>query len=191
MTAVGDRILERLARIPMNGIALRMEIGCEDDELTAQLRALEEAGTIRRLNGKYHITPAAPIAAQEPEVPKVEEKVCTGPCGESKPVSEFYDRQSQCKRCVLNRQKMLKVKRSGAVRKMGGGSITPKRAGPRPAKVSAETPAIQDLAVIHTETGVRLGPLTKSAGGLIQMPYHVDLSWQQFDELTEWRKGMK
>jgi hypothetical protein len=133
MSAIGDRIIERLARIPMNGIALRMEIGCDPAELDGELRGLEESGQIRRLNGKYHITPPAPIAAAA-EVPvskAIQEKVCTGPCGESKPLDQFYDRQNQCKRCVLDRQKALKLARAGgaAPRKKGGGSARPKRLG--------------------------------------------------------------
>lgn len=126
MSAVADRILERLARIPMNGIGLRMEIGCEVSVLDKELRTLEEGRQIRRVNGKYHVMPAAPAAAQENSVsPKNEEKVCTGPCGESKPLDQFYDRSNRCKRCTLDAQKALKAVRP----KSGGGGTLAQKIG--------------------------------------------------------------
>ena len=38
---------------------------------------------------------------------------CTGPCGQSKPATEYYANNKQCKRCVLDRQKALKEARQG------------------------------------------------------------------------------
>lgn len=211
-----ERILERLGRRPMMAMQLCAELGMSPKELDVELLDLVADGTLARDGGKLHVKQtAAPAAAAADQVlvkdqpdPKAngihqahpqkeattvaQKKICTGLCGQAKLLSEFYDRQSQCKRCMLDQQKASRLARTKAAR--GGGARSPKSPKRRPQKVSAETSAVlppSRLAVIHTPGGVRLGPLSESRAGLIQMPYHVDLSWEQFDELAAWRKELK
>lgn len=43
-------------------------------------------------------------------------KVCKGKCGKEKPIGEFYDNCSSCKRCVLDRQRELKAAKNKGIK---------------------------------------------------------------------------
>lgn len=138
------------------------------------------------------------------------EKVCTGECGESKAATtEFFYKApgcqdgltGQCKVCIGNRAKKLKKDRAKgsapAAAKAGKRKAIivakPKRAAPapRPSSPIVDGESMCDeLAILHTPSGFRLGPLHKTIGGLVQMPYHIDLSFDQVDELTAMRKAV-
>ena len=117
---------------------------------------------------------------------------CTG-CGIPKAAGEFYESNpTRCKKCLSEQTKA----RRATAGKSGGGGARPKSTAPAAAtKVTGAkgngATTIEDLAVIHIPAGFRLGPLHKTTAGLVHMPYYVDLSFGQLDELATLRKGLK
>jgi hypothetical protein len=112
-------------------------------------------------------------------------------CETPKPLEQFskhpatkdgYD--SRCKECVR------KAARARRLAKQGGSA----------AEMPAEAPAvvlapkasfIPPVMVLHFQDGVRVGPVHTSAAGVAQMPYHVDISAEQLDELMAWWAASK
>lgn len=119
--------------------------GYAPQSVDTALKSLREAGSVHcspagkwtrfvnlkdRQQAEPQDPPADPIADEpetEAEAAAVDDttqetdvsqktKVCTGKCGEEKPVGEFYANSGQCKRCVLNRQKELKAAKEKGVK---------------------------------------------------------------------------
>jgi hypothetical protein len=116
-------------------------------------------------------------------------KVCNK-CEKRKPLDEFYrEKDPNCKRCVLVRQKELNDAKAAGV-----GLARPKRPPPASPTAGAKAngaPSIAELAVIHIPQGFRIGPLHKTTAGLVHMPHYVDLSFAQLGELSDLRKAVK
>jgi hypothetical protein len=141
------------------------------------------------------IAAAAVPRESNQEATMAETKVCSK-CEKRKSIDDFYSGQGKCKRCFLDDQKASKLARAagagGTASNEGGGSARPKSAAPaKPtagAKANGAASKIEDVAVIHIANGFRLGPLHKTTAGLVHMPYYVDLSFEQLEELVAVRK---
>lgn len=63
--------------------------------------------------------------------------------------------------------------------------------GYSPPAAAAAIPQTPAIAILHFHDGVRIGPMVASASGISQMPFHVDLSAAQLDELCSWRAATR
>lgn len=139
----------------------------------------------------------------------MKEKTCRGACGESKPATAefFYKHPAStdgfdgvCKICKYAAQKARKkaaangsaAAKKGKAKRMPRSAKLPAAAPARARPLNATAPltGAEELAILSIPSGFRVGPLHRTLGGLMQMPYHIDLSFDQVDELTALRKAV-
>lgn len=197
--ALEDKVLKILGRGAATWDGLRGEVGVSPGELDAAIRNLEGAHEITRDRGRFHLNGAEPtpnsVAAQasaEEAIVATKKKVCSN-CTDEKPLDDFPvnkectdGHSNQCKQCIGDKAKarrLAKLGRPAAAAKAPVASQTGK------VVVAVSFPkvsAVPPVMILHFQDGVRIGPVHTSDAGVAQMPYHVDISAEQLDELVTW-----
>ena len=194
--ALEDKILQVLGRGAMTWDGLRAELGATPGDLDAAIRHLETAREIARDRGRFHLNGAEPppqqiAAATETTTQPMSDAMTTktktcSKCSAPKPLDQFskhpatkdgYD--SRCKECVKRAAQARKLAKQG-----GSAAATPAKASA--VVLAPKASFIPPVMILHFQDGVRIGPVHTSAAGVAQMPYHVDISAEQLDELTTW-----
>lgn len=196
--ALEDKILTVLGRAATTWDGLRAELGVSPGELDAAIRTLEGAHEISRDRGRFRLNGAEPVtqqiaAATETATQPVSDTMTTktktcSKCTTPKPLDQFskhpatkdgYD--GRCKECVR------KAAQARKLAKQGGIAATTKTPAPAAPKVLAPKASfVPPVMILNFQDGVRIGPVHISNTGVAQMPYHVDISAEQLDELATW-----
>lgn len=197
--ALEDKVLKVLGRGAITYDGLRAELGISPDELDAAIRNLESSRDIARDRGRFHLNGAEPTpsaesaqASAEEQVVATKKKVCSN-CSDEKVLDDFPinttcadGHSNQCKQCISEKSKarrLAKLGRPDAATSLPVASVTGKvGVAVSFPKVSAMPP----LMILHFQDGVRIGPVHTSEAGVAQMPFHVDMSAEQLDELVTW-----
>jgi hypothetical protein len=194
--AIEDKILQVLGRGAITWDGLRAELGATPGKLDAAIRHLETAREISRDRGRFHLNGATePTANNEPaQAFIVEEPVTTSKkkscssCGVEKPLGDFPENKecrdghsNQCKKCISEKAKARKLARLGSAPLPITTPLAPVAA---PKVLAPKASFIPPVMILSFQDGVRIGPVHISDTGVAQMPYHVDISAEQLDELT-------
>lgn len=193
-----EKVLDLLARGPMTYDGLRAELGVAPGDLDAAIVSLSRGRSITRDRGRLCLPGTAPVnqtaiklTGQVTDVASPPgQKVCRI-CGELKPLEEFHKhpaskdgRDPRCKKCAKAKARARYAKREG--RSIDAVTVAPVN-GPSVAPPAPTAPVM----ILHFADGVRIGPIVTSAAGLAQMPYHVDLTSKQLDDLVAWHQASK
>lgn len=201
--ALEDKIRQVLGRSAVTWDGLRAELGVTPEELDAAVRHLETTREISRDRGRFRLngTPETTADSEAPlvlpdaegEAMATKKKVCSN-CTEEKPIDDFPENKecrdghsNQCKRCISDKakaRKLAKLKGASPTRPTPAPTAAPKVLAPKAS-------FIPPVMILHFQDGVRIGPLHTSAAGVAQMPYHVDVSAEQLDELMTWWAASK
>lgn len=196
--ALEDKILTVLGRGATTWDGLRAELGVSPGELDSAIRTLESAHEISRDRGRFHLNGAVPLTQQiatateatvEATSYAMKTKTCSK-CCVPKPLEDFakhpatkdgYD--GRCKDCVSKAAKERRLAKLGGVIPAVAKTAAPSF------KVTVLAPKasfVPPVMILHFQDGVRIGPVHTSAAGVAQMPYHVDVSGEQLEELVTW-----
>lgn len=210
--ALEDKAFAIISRGAVTYDGLRSQLGANPDDLDSAIRNLEASRQIRRdrgrfyLNGVDHVTqqPAAAQASVEEEPVSNQKKKPCSDCGVPKLLDEFPlnsackdGHSGQCKACVSKKGKERRAAKQGtpaaaaiaAMRRPVLEVTEPARSADRPPPVAKA--AIEPVMFLHFADGVRIGPVHTSDSGIAQMPFHVDVSAEQLDELVTWWTAAK
>lgn len=200
--ALEDKILQILGRGAITWDGLRAELGVSPGELDASIRNLEGAHQIARDRGRFHLN-GAPQATQptataqaSAEDDPVKKKPCND-CGVPKLLDDFPvntackdGHSGQCKECISKKSKVRRLAKQGGSAAAAAKTPVPPSAAPpiksAPVVLAPKASFIPPVMVLHFQDGVRVGPVSVSSAGVAQMPYHVDISADQLDELVTW-----
>lgn len=195
--ALEDKILTVLERGAITYDGLLADLGRPPSELDEAIRHLETAHQVTRDRGRFHLNGAEPrppkLAAATVDTPQTtssnmatKKKVCSC-CAAEKPFDDFPVNQeckdghsNQCKACIAEKSKARRLAKVG---KSAAATPAPTTKAATSAPKDSTTPPVM---ILHFCDGVRIGPVCISATGVAQMPYHVDISAEQLDELTTW-----
>jgi hypothetical protein len=188
--ALEDKILKVLERGAITYDGLLAELGATPGELDKAIRHLETAHEIARDRGRFHLNgadpPAHQVAAAVADIPKTasptmatKKKVCSC-CNTEKSVDDFPANKeckdghsNQCKACIAQKSRARRLAKAPAP-------------ATKTAVFAPKDSTVPPVMILHFHDGVRIGPVCISATGVAQMPYHVDVSAGQLDELTSW-----
>lgn len=200
--ALEDKILQVLSRGAITWDGLRAELGISPGELDASIRNLEGAHQIARDRGRFHLNGAVPTApttaAAQASIQDdpVKKKTCND-CGAPKALDDFPvnaackdGHSGQCKECISKKSKARRLAQQGGSAAAAAKKPVPLSAAPAvksvPVVLAPKASFIPPVMVLHFQDGVRVGPVSISDAGVAQMPYHVDISAEQLDELVTW-----
>lgn len=187
-----DTVLKLVGDSAITWDGLRAECGVSPGELDAAIRVLERTRSITRDRGRFYLPGAKPVTKQTATAEasnEPAEKICKG-CKETKPIEEFHKHpaskdghDARCKACKKASNAAYREKQLGQPARLPGDADVLASA----VRSSPGGP----LMILHFADGVRLGPMITSETGLAQMPFHVDLSGRQLDELCTWWASAK
>lgn len=213
--SIEDDALRALGEEALTYDQLRARLGVNPSELDAVLARLHRSRLVDRHGARFHVcggSPAAPARVAEASAGEKPTMKRCPQCEQQKEPQEFYAEpksrdglSSWCRTCTRTKQKQYyekgKQRAAGAAKKprpkpaVTRAKAAPKRAttarpaisfGYSPPAAAAAIPQTPAIAILHFHDGVRIGPMVASASGISQMPFHVDLSAAQLDELCSW-----
>lgn len=210
MPQLEDKALAVIRKQPVTYDQLRSQLGANPDDLDAAIANLERSREIIRDRARFKIrSPAGgesgpPTAAAEavsalsPPAAEGSGKKHCPKCQEDKPLDAFGrndsksdGRQAWCRPCMnANARARTQIVRQSKdqTQRIAREAADALPASPIASPAKQSTP---EIAILHFEDGVRIGPMIKSSCGLSQMPYWIDLSAAQLDELTAWHLSTK
>lgn len=205
--ALEEKVLQILGRGAITWDGLRAQLSANPDDLDAAIRNLEGSRQISRdrgrfqLNGVHNVTTqtaAAQASAEGEPVSNQKKKPCSD-CGATKLLEEFPvnsickdGHAGQCKACVSKKGKERRAAKQGTPAAAAIAAMRrPAPEASEPARIVDRRPpvakaAIEPVMILHFADGVRIGPVHTSDAGIAQMPFHVDVSAEQLDELVTW-----
>lgn len=210
--ALEDKVLQILRGGGVTWDGLRAQLGANPDDLDAAIRNLEGSRQISRDRGRFHLNgvdhvtqqPAAAQASAEGEPVSNQKKKPCSDCGATKLLEEFPNNSlckdghsGQCKACVSKKGKERRAAKQGTPAAAAIAAM--RRPAPQPSEPArivdrrppVAKPTIEPVMFLHFADGVRIGPVHTSEAGIAQMPFHVDVSAEQLDELVTWWTAAK
>lgn len=193
--ALEDKILQVLSTGAITWDGLRAELGATPGDLDAAIRHLETAREITRDRGRFYLSgthqttgnsqAAVALPDVEGETMATRNKVCSS-CTHPKPLDDFPvnkeckdGHSNQCKQCIAEKARARRLAKQGGLPRADK-TLTPLA----PKVLAPKTSLIPPVMILSFHDGVRIGPVHISNTGVAQMPYHVDISSEQLDELT-------